>query len=95
MSIFYIVLGVVIGFFISLMLACLIVSIMLKKSNEIGNSKAEFYDFAGTPLHVYNKDASIWGVSMKKNPYEASFTGRVGNHGVGDGLNLLKNQYFK
>lgn len=93
MNIAYLVIGFVIGMLLAGIFSALIVSIMLKKSNEMGNSKAGFDDFAMGPLHNYSGYGSK---GMKGgNPFEASFTGRVGNHDIGDGLDLLKHQYFK
>lgn len=49
--ILYIILGVALGCGFSLM----IVGIVLKKSNKMGDSKGNFSDFAGTSLRYLSK----------------------------------------
>jgi len=51
MSVLYLIIGVLMGCGFSLM----IVGIILKKSNKMGDSKGNFADFAGTPLRYLSK----------------------------------------
>ncbi|MDD6734059.1 MAG: hypothetical protein PUE21_05920 [Lachnospiraceae bacterium] len=52
---FYIILGVILGLIIGTAIGLFITSVVLLKSNDIGNSKGDFHTFSKNPLKVLSK----------------------------------------
>lgn len=52
---FYILMALVCGVVLGCGLALMVVGLILKSSNKIGDSKGDFTDFAGTPMNFLSK----------------------------------------
>ena len=54
-----IILGIILGIAFSACFAFMITMIIVRKSNDMGDSKGSFYSFAGTNLRMINKKDGV------------------------------------
>ncbi len=55
MELIFFILALIVGVVLGCGLSLMIVGIVLKASNKMGDSKGDFYNFAGSPMHFITK----------------------------------------